>query len=150
MDRPKPASPLPWSNNDGKRGKKRSIWVAASHNEREDVYGGPSRYGPDRNYVANVTATGSTTKEQAQANSDYIVWAANSTPKLESRIAELEAERDRLRNALDDLLHLCMHASKDAFSNGVTDCSGTIDEGDVRAGAIIDEARKALQPKEQS
>ena len=67
-----------------------------------------------------------------------------------ARIAALEDERDRLRHALDDLLHLCMHASKDAFCNGVTDCSGTIDEGGVRAGAIIDKAREALQPEDQS
>lgn len=83
MKLPKPALDLPWSNNDGKRGKKRSIWVASSHKEIKDrLTGGPSRHGPGREYVANVTASGYVTKDQAQQNSDFIVWACNNITEL--------------------------------------------------------------------
>ena len=41
------------------------------------------------------------------------------------------------------------HANRGAFSNGVTDPSGSIDEGDVRASRIIEEAKAAIQHAEQ-
>jgi hypothetical protein len=57
----------------------------------------------------------------------------------------IKEEVERMREALERLLDLVtLGASGDAFSNGVTDSTGTIDEGDVIAGCIIDEARAAL------
>lgn len=42
------------------------------------------------------------------------------------------------------LLELVKHANPGAFTNGVTDSTGSIDEGEVRAGQIIADARRAL------
>jgi hypothetical protein len=55
---------------------------------------------------------------------------------------------DRAVSLLEDILALCNTASKDAFKNGVTDCSGTTDEGDVRAGQILGEISRFLQEDE--
>jgi hypothetical protein len=52
---------------------------------------------------------------------------------------------ERLRAALEGMVDLCMNANRKAFHNGVTDSTGTMDEGDVMAGRIIDEARAALK-----
>jgi hypothetical protein len=49
-----------------------------------------------------------------------------------------------LYSALDWMVELCHHANPGAFSNGVTDQTGSIDEGDVIASRIIGEARAAL------
>lgn len=62
---------------------------------------------------------------------------AKEIATLQSRIRELE-------EALGWLYQLCIHANEGAFTNGVTDATGSIDEGDVRAGEFIDAARKAL------
>jgi hypothetical protein len=46
---------------------------------------------------------------------------------------------------LESVYDLCvLGASPDAFRNGVTDSSGTIDEGDVRASHILDDLRKLI------
>lgn len=51
--------------------------------------------------------------------------------------------------ALRDLYELCTcGASPDAFRNGVTDSSGSIDEGDVRASDRIHAARAAIAKAE--
>jgi hypothetical protein len=50
-------------------------------------------------------------------------------------------EIDCLRTALRDLLDLCSHAD---FKNGVTDATGTMDEGEHWAAVFIDRARAAL------
>lgn len=53
------------------------------------------------------------------------------------------AEIERLREALETITSMCeMHGE---FSNGVKDSTGTIDEGNVRAGEIIGAARAALK-----
>ena len=49
-----------------------------------------------------------------------------------------------LLEALKMMHELVAHASPTAFFNGVTDSTGSIDEGDVMAGRIIDEARAAI------
>lgn len=60
-----------------------------------------------------------------------------------SAIAMHRAEVERLREALETITSMCeMHGE---FSNGVTDSTGTIDEGNVRAGEIIGAARAALK-----
>jgi len=52
----------------------------------------------------------------------------------------------RLRTAAADALTLLEYAiGSDAFKTGVTDPTGSIDEGDVRASGIINELRKALE-----
>ena len=56
---------------------------------------------------------------------------------------------DRAIELLEDLYALANQANKDAFKNGVTDCSGTTDEGDVRAGQILGEVRQFLQEDEK-
>lgn len=56
---------------------------------------------------------------------------------------------DRAVSLLEDLYALANQASKDAFKNGVTDCSGTTDEGDVRAGTILGEVRQFLLEDEK-
>ena len=57
---------------------------------------------------------------------------------LLARIAELET-------LLKQITDLALVAPPGAFNNGVTDSTGTIDEGDVRAGQIIDEALRAVR-----
>lgn len=64
-------------------------------------------------------------------------------------IGELRAAREKvaaLEVGLRDMIELCNHANPSAFSNGNTDSTGTIDEGDVRAAGIIGKAR-ALVPE---
>lgn len=68
-----------------------------------------------------------------------------------ARQAALEAERDRqsariagLVDALEGMLDLYMQLPPGAFDNGVTDSTGTINEGEVRASRIVDTARAAL------
>ena len=39
------------------RGAKRAVWFVDSAAEREDLYGGPSRYGPTREYLVASCAT---------------------------------------------------------------------------------------------
>ncbi len=46
-----------------------------------------------------------------------------------------------LREAAEQLLEHCYRAN---FSNGVTDGTGSIDEGEVRAGESMDAMRKAI------
>ena len=54
---------------------------------------------------------------------------------------EAADEIERLREALRDLLDLCSHAD---FKNGVTDATGTMDEGEHWAAVSIDRVRAAL------
>jgi hypothetical protein len=43
------------------------------------------------------------------------------------------------------LYHLSAMSSKDAFKNGVTDSSGTMDEGETRAGELLGEVHEFLK-----
>ena len=72
--------------------------------------------------------------------------------RLRAELVATEGERDRLRaeivrvwKALAGLYALCMNANDGAFENGVTDNTGTIDEGDVRASEYLAHARRALK-----
>jgi hypothetical protein len=67
-----------------------------------------------------------------------------SAPDMAARIAELTAARDGLRAALEGLYDLCLHANAGAWENGVTDPTGTLDEGMVHASGIMDVAFAAL------
>jgi hypothetical protein len=58
---------------------------------------------------------------------------------------QLREKNARLREALEGLIELCQQANHGAFHNGVTDSTGTIDEGDYRASTYIDRARAALK-----
>jgi hypothetical protein len=80
-------------------------------------------------------------------NPPYVGWKGLGLALKEDydELARLTAEVERLRAALENMVDLCMHATPDAFCNGNTDSTGTIDEGDMRAGRIIDEARAALK-----
>lgn len=49
-----------------------------------------------------------------------------------------------LRAALEDCVALIKNANPDAFKNGVTDQSGSIDEGEVWMSRTLDEALAAL------
>lgn len=49
-----------------------------------------------------------------------------------------------IRDALSFLMEVHDHANKDAFKNGVTDQTGTLDEGDVIAASAYGDARRAL------
>jgi hypothetical protein len=65
-------------------------------------------------------------------------------PNASANAALIVAAPDLL-DALRDLYDLCTFgASPEAFRNGVTDSSGTIDEGDVRASSRLDAARSAI------
>ena len=46
---------------------------------------------------------------------------------------------------LGRIIELCHHAHPDAWKNGVTDSSGTMDEGDVRSFEIVSAAENALK-----
>lgn len=58
---------------------------------------------------------------------------------------ELLDENKALREGLDRLLELITNANEGAFKNGVTDSTGAIDEGEVRASEYIDSAYALLQ-----
>ena len=60
-------------------------------------------------------------------------------------IARLTARVEELEGALKRMIDLCtLGANPNAFNNGNLDSTGTIDEGDVIAGRIIDAARAAI------
>ncbi len=59
-------------------------------------------------------------------------------------LKEARAECERLREALAGLFDLCLNANAGAWRNGVTDATGTIDEGEVHASDYLDRARAAL------
>jgi hypothetical protein len=60
---------------------------------------------------------------------------------------EALAQNERLAEALKGLLELCDHANAGAFKNGVTDATGSIDEGDYIAMQRMDAARAALKDR---
>jgi hypothetical protein len=67
---------------------------------------------------------------------------------LDRRDAVIEEHRRRIKaleEALSDLLGLCENANAGAFRNGVTDHSNTVDEGEVIAWMIMDNARALLK-----
>lgn len=51
----------------------------------------------------------------------------------------------KAKSLLEDLYWLCNMANKDAFKNGVTDSSGTMDEGDTRASQVLGEVHQFLE-----
>lgn len=53
-------------------------------------------------------------------------------------------QEEKLLGTLRRLYDLCLYASEDAFHNGVTDNTGTIDEGACHASDVLDEARRLL------
>jgi len=75
-------------------------------------------------------------------------WKFSAKRRLQI-LRELRAENVRQREALADMIELCMHAKPDAFCNGVTDSTGTVDQGDFIAGRIIDAARAAREQGEE-
>jgi hypothetical protein len=92
---------------------------------------------------------------------DDAEWAEREILRLR---AELAAERERvkslemalenddgsigqsrvakLREALEEMMECHLHGD---FKNGVTDATGTMDEGDYLAGCIYDHARAVLK-----
>ena len=84
---------------------------------------------------------------------DAAYIATFDPPTVRALLTELSALREseaRMREALGGLYELCIvGASPDAFKNGVTDSTGMIDEGDVRACELIDRARAALAQGER-
>lgn len=81
----------PWVNCDGKRKPGKSIFLHATACEEEDIYGGPSRYGPHRDYVCNCLESSPINNEQALLNTDFIAHARTDIPALLRHIAALEA-----------------------------------------------------------
>ena len=71
---------------------------------------------------------------------------AMNLAKLDEEAAILNALPPLLScaEALGWMVELCHHANPTAFSNGVTDSTGSIDEGDVIASRIMGDARAAL------
>lgn len=70
-----------------------------------------------------------------------------SEEQLELRGSDLvKADAPSVLTTLERVYELCTtHASPDAFKNGVTDSTGTIDEGDARASDILDEVRTVIR-----
>ena len=58
--------------------------------------------------------------------------------------AHLVAAAPELYEALDEALHIISTATPDAFHNGVTDPTGSLDEGDVRTGQFIEQSHALL------
>lgn len=70
--------------------------------------------------------------------------------ELNSVFGELtrsQAEQAQLREALGALLGICCDAAPQAFANGVTDQSGSSDEGEHFASLAIERARALLGPE---
>ncbi|WP_156478949.1 hypothetical protein [Acetobacter senegalensis] len=66
-----------------------------------------------------------------------LVYARAQLVQQDAEIANLRAPGSRLLNMIDGI--------NPDWSNGVTDITGSIDEGDVIAGGIIDDFRKAMK-----
>lgn len=62
----------------------------------------------------------------------------------ETQWRSIEADGDEILSILKRLYELCLHAKSDAFFNGVTDSTGSIDEGDVIASRYLDEAKRII------
>lgn len=80
------------------------------------------------------TGVRGSTPEESFANAAFICRAVNA--------------HDDLVAALKDLLDMCM--SNGDFRNGVTDHSGSSDEGEYFSGLCFDRARRALTKAAQS
>lgn len=59
--------------------------------------------------------------------------------------AKQTREMDEYRSALTGLWELCLNAKPDAFQNGVTDSTGSVDEGDVRASDRMKAAQRLIE-----
>lgn len=77
--------------------------------------------------------------EHTKENPNYDLAKAN---------AHLIAAAPDLLEALKEMTELCLHTNAKAFHNGVTDATGSIDEGDHRASCIIDAALAAIAKAE--
>lgn len=64
-------------------------------------------------------------------------------------IAEKEKRIEELREALGWMVKLFENSNKGAFSNGVTDQSGMVDQGDVFADRIVNESRALLNARKK-
>lgn len=77
--------------------------------------------------------------------STWIDGAYDAADAIHPHFADQSAALAEARKALSMLYELCtVGASDNAFHNGVTDSTGSIDEGDVRAGEYIDFARAVI------
>ncbi len=107
-----------WTNIDAKRGPKKSIWIGESK-ERDDICPGkdgkpvPSRYGPDRVYVANFLASGKVTEEQAAANASRAVACVNACAGMADPAAEIARLR-RVEKAADAMRSIVPSHTKSA------------------------------------
>ena len=73
---------------------------------------------------------------------------ADLRAQLAERDATITRQSEALakaKEALQCMIELHQHANDGAFENGVTDPTGSIDEGNVRASRIYDYARAAVR-----
>lgn len=95
------ATPGEWTTQAGeKKGKPRpptkSIFIKESATEEDDLYGGPSRYGPSRDYIANFINFHP--QENAINNAAFAACAHQDIPALLSHAAALAAKVARLES----------------------------------------------------
>lgn len=84
------------------------------------------------------------------SSSEALYTAKIDIPALLSALEAAQEENRRLREALNKLYELVLHeVDYKTFENGVTDASGLIDEGRVRACETIEAARLALARPEK-
>lgn len=118
-------TPGEWTNTDAKRGETKSLWVAETAQEQQKADGTPSRYGPDRDYIANCIGGSygksgrkhSTWNVQAVANAHFIATCSTAIHDLLGHIDALECEAKRLREALEGIAKQPL----DAWRPGETD-----------------------------
>jgi hypothetical protein len=84
------ATPGPWSNDDGKRGVKKSIWTHHAEAVERDDPTKPSRYGPERTYIANALAPLPSPSKGTQAHANASFIAACDPTTVLTLIAEIE------------------------------------------------------------
>jgi hypothetical protein len=89
----------------------------------------------------DISSMLSALRDERNALRTKLAWWNEQSREMLEAVEKAEDERDRLRKALRDLLDLCSHAD---FKNGVTDATGTMDEGEHWAAVSIDRARAAL------
>lgn len=76
---------------------------------------------------------------------DTLADACNALDSFAKQTRAIETDRAELLSALTSLWELCLNAKPDAWTNGVTDSTGSIDEGDVRASDRMKAAQRLIE-----
>ncbi|MCR4339169.1 MAG: hypothetical protein NUW01_04685 [Gemmatimonadaceae bacterium] len=94
--------------------------------------------------------TAEQTKDQADELAINYRAVLTAYGELSRAYVRLQADFKQQREALEDAKALIGNAVPGAFRNGVTDPTGSIDEGEVHASNMYHRIRRALNPIPES